>query len=240
MSENKVVALNDWKCKQSKTCGLRYEPTTEPEYSDSEQRIFMKTHNGIALPMCVKANTAPYKTIIHKGPSVRQCHVNLIKDSITDETRTILEIGINVYTKPLLSTTRVILEQKHDDCVYLGIDVRNKSSIDDTDKNVNTMAIDSKMRHTIREKMLELGMSTIDLLMIDGDHSINMTINDWCFSEFLSSFGIVIIHDTNVHIGPRALFDAIDELSFEKRLVSGDMVKGMFPDYGIGIARRLF
>jgi hypothetical protein len=66
-----------------------------------------------------------------------------------------------------------------------------------------------------------------------------MAINDWCFAEFLSPFGTVIIHDTNVHIGPRALFDAIDELLFEKRSVSEKMVNGLFPDYGMGIARRL-
>jgi len=240
MSENKVAGLHDWKRRQSRTCGLRYEPTTEPEYSDSEQRIFMKISTGFAIPMCVKANVGQYTTMVHAGASVRQCHIDLIKDSITDQTRGILEIGINVYSKPLLSTTRAVLEQKHNDCVYLGLDVRDKSSINNTDKNVSTMVVDSKLRHTVRERMLELGMSTIDLLIIDGDHSIDMAINDWCFSEFLSPFGAVILHDTNVHTGPRALFDAIDELSFEKRLISGDMVKGMFPDYGIGIARRLF
>jgi hypothetical protein len=141
VSENIPTMLNTWKQKQSTTYGLRYDPTTEPEYSDSEQRIFVKTIRGIALPMCVESEEGHYETMIRKGPSVRQCHVDLIKNSITDETRNVLEIGVNVYTEPLLSTTRAVLRQKHNDCVYLGIDVRDKSVIDDVESNVNTMVV---------------------------------------------------------------------------------------------------
>ena len=155
-------------------------------------------------------------------------------------TKNILEIGINVYQKPLLSTTRAILEEKHCDCVYLGVDINDKSTINSPTENIHTMIIDSQLRHQIREYMLALGMSTIDLLMIDGDHSIDMTINDWCFTEFLSPFGVVIMHDTNIHIGPKAVFDAIDETLFNKQLMSDKMIDGKFPDYGIGTARRLF
>ncbi len=232
--------MYNWKCLPSRICGLKYAPTTEPEFSDCEQRMFTQVGQEIGFPLCVENNSTGNSSLVHQGCSVRKLHTDLIADSICRDTRNILEIGINVYKEPLLSTTRAILSNKHNDCVYLGVDVNDKKVIDDPGKNIHTMMVNSTFRDMIRRRMLELGMSTIDLLMIDGDHSIKMTINDWCFSEFLSPFGIVIIHDTNVHSGPRAVFDSIDETLFNKELISAKMKNGKFPDYGIGIARRLF
>ena len=234
------MMLYDWIGKPSNIAGLKYVPTIEPKYSDSEQRMFSKVGNRITLPMCVHSNARGNIPLIHTGPSVRKSHIDMVSNSVSACTKTVLEIGINVYQKPLLSTTRAVLEKKEDDCIYLGIDVNNKSTINSPDKNIHTMMIDSSSRRIIRTKMLELGMKTIDLLIIDGDHSINLMVNDWCFSEFLSPFGVVIIHDTNVHIGPRSVFDAIDEMSFDKELIGSEMVSGKFPDYGMGMARRLF
>lgn len=237
---NNDFMLHNWKCKPSIVAGLRYMPTIEPEFPDCDQRMFARIGKSIGLPLCKKNTIGGYVPLVQSGPSLRKSHVELIIDSISWRTMGILEIGIGVYKPPLLSTTRAILREKQNDCVYLGIDVNDKSTLDDTEKNICTMMIDSCLRSKIRQKMLELGMSTIDLLVIDGDHSIDMTINDWCFSEFLSPFGTVIIHDTNVHIGPRAVFDAIDETSFCKKLIGSEMKGGKFPDYGMGIVRRLF
>lgn len=237
---NQDMMLYNWKCKPSSVAGLRYVPTMEPEFSDCEQRMFIKSGKEIDIPLCIKNKSSNYSSLVHDGPSVRQSHTNLISETMCWRIQNVLEIGINVYKKPLLSTTRAILDNKQDSCVYLGVDINNKSAIDDSEKNIHTIMENSIFRNKIRQRMLEFGMSTIDLLLIDGDHSIKMSINDWCFSEFLSPFGIVIIHDTNVHSGPRALFDAIDETSFNKELIGSEMKSGKFPDYGIGIARRLF
>lgn len=234
------MMLYDWICNPSNVIGLKYVPTIEPKYSDSEQRMFARIGDGFGLPMCVKSNLPGITPLVHNGHSVRQSHADMVSNAISSGTKTIFEIGINVYRKPLLSTTRAVLESKEDDCVYLGIDVNDKSGINDVSKNIHTMRIDSSLRRIIRTKMLELEMKTIDLLIIDGDHSIKLMINDWCFTEFLSPHGIVIIHDTNVHIGPRSVFNAIDEMSFNKELIGSEMTKGKFPDYGMGIARRLF
>jgi len=232
--------MYNWKCLPSSVLGLKYVPTTEPEFSDCEQRMFMESGKEIVVPLCIRNKDPKYSSLVHDGPSVRQSHVDLISRTMCERIQNVLEIGINVYQKPLLSTTRAILDNKQDSCVYLGIDVNDKSRIDNSGKNIHTMIKDSNLRNEIRQRMLQLGMSTIDLLMIDGDHSIKTTINDWCFSEFLSPFGVVIIHDTNVHSGPRSLFDAIDETSFDKELIGSETKDGKFPDYGIGIARRLF
>jgi hypothetical protein len=221
---NQNMMLYNWKRKPSRTIGLKYIPTIEPEYSDSEQRMFTRTKDGFDLPLCIKSNISSYTSLIHNGPSVRKSHTDMISGAIASSTKTVLEIGINVYKPPLLSTTRAIISNKEDDCVYLGIDVND----------------DSSRRADVRAKMLELNMTTIDLLIIDGDHSIDLTLNDWCFAEFLSPNGVVIIHDTNVHIGPRSVFDAIDEMSFSKKLIGSKMKSGKFPNYGMGLARRLF
>lgn len=234
------VKLDTWERNPSNIIGLKYIPTIEPKYSDSEQRMFTRVHGGFGLPMCVHNNLPGNISLVHNGPSVRQSHVDMVSNAISSDTKTILEIGINVYQKPLLSTTRAVLNNKENDCVYLGVDVNDKSSINDVSKNIYTMKIDSSLRRTIRDKMLKLGMKTIDLLIIDGDHSIELMVNDWCFTEFLSPHGTVIMHDTNVHIGPRSVFDAIDETLFDKRLIGSEIKSGKFLDYGMGIARRLF
>lgn len=234
------MMLYNWTCLPSRICGLRYIPTVEPKFSDCDQRMFAKIGTSIGLPLCIKNNTGGYSALVHSGPSVRKSHTTLITSIMSQKIMSILEIGINVYHPPLLSTTRAILQTKQADCIYLGIDVNDKSNIGDQKKRIHTMTIDSNSRNAIRRRMLELEMSTIDLLVIDGDHSVDMTINDWCFTEFLSPFGTVIIHDTNVHIGPKSVFDAIDATSFSKRLIGTEMKNGKFSDYGMGIARRLF
>lgn len=232
--------LFGWKCKPSRVAGLKYIPTTEPEYPDEDQRMFSLNGGKISLPLCIQSNQGGNEPLVTQGHSVRKSHTDMISTAISPSTKSILEIGVNVYQKPLLSTTRAILDTKEDYCTYLGIDVIDKSSIDCKDKNTHTMIIDSSKRSEIRARMIKLGMLTIDLLMIDGDHSIDITINDWCFTEFLSPNGIVVIHDTNIHIGPRSVFDAIDEMSFRKELIGSEMKSGKFPDYGMGLARRLF
>ncbi len=234
------MMIYNWKCKPSNTCGLRYIPTTEPEYSDNDQRMFSRLNNGFAMPLCLESNKGGNEPLVHPGHSVRKSHVDMIQNAIFSDTKSILEIGVNLYPKPMRSTTSAILSKKEDDCVYLGIDVNNKSYLNDDKKKIHTMKIDSKYRHEIRKKLIELGVSTIDLLLIDGNHSINMTVNDWCFTEFLSPLGIVIIHDINIHIGPRSVFDAIDKISFKKEQTGTGITSGKFADYGIGLARRLF
>lgn len=232
--------IKNWKEKPSVTSGLTYIPTTEPEYPDSQQRVFTRTEQGFGFPLSTEKLGPPNEQLVQPGHSVRPSHADLITESISPTTKTILEIGVNLYKGSLLSTTKCILKNKTDSCIYLGVDIMDKSYLDDANRNIHTMEISSLERNAIRKRMLELKMSTIDLLMIDGYHSIEMTINDWCFVEFLSPLGIVIIHDTNVHSGPRAVFDAIDKTSFDKKLISSEIKDGKFPDYGIGIARRLF
>lgn len=231
--------MYEWKQKPSTVNGLTYIPTTEPEYSDNDQRMFTRSGTKIGLPLCLESNKGGHMPLVQTGHSVRKSHLDLLRSAISINTMCILEIGVNHYPKPLTSTTTTIIETKQSNCIYLGIDIVDKSFIDNPSQNVHTLQISSNHRDKIRTKLLDLGAPTIDLLMIDGDHSINSTVNDWCFTEFLSESGVVIIHDTNVHIGPRSVFDAIDTTLFEKRRIGTEVVDGKFVDYGMCIIRRL-
>ena len=50
----------------------------------------------------------------------------------------------------------------------------------------------------------------IELLHIDGSHSVNGILIDWQFAEFVVDTGIIVIHDIKAHPGPIELVKAID------------------------------
>ena len=79
-----------------------------------------------------------------------------------------------------------------------------------------------------------IGVSELDLIMIDGWHSVNMCINDWQYTEKLSATGVVVLHDINFHPGPVVLFDAIADNLFEKEKFGVGEA-----DWGIATAIRI-
>ena len=84
-------------------------------------------------------------------------------------------------------------------------------------------------------RLKTLGVMEIDMLMIDGNHSVEMALNDWKYMKHLSKHGVVVIHDTSVHPGSSVLFDAIDKGMFNKRKYFSQLVD----DWGIGVARKI-
>jgi predicted O-methyltransferase YrrM len=84
-------------------------------------------------------------------------------------------------------------------------------------------------------KVFELGHNEIDVLFIDGDHSVNQVVKEWAgYVPYLSNNGVVIFHDTTVHPGPAVVYDAIDEAYFDKRRYFADRID----DWGVAVARR--
>jgi len=234
------IDTNQWERKSSNIYGLKYIPTTEPHFPDNEQTMFCLNKQEVIIAHYKKTTSHGNKSLVNtSGQSVKRSHMQLIHDSISSNTKSILEIGVNHRLSSIDSTTSTILKAKHVDCIYLGIDINDKTIIDNIDKNIHTMAISSHKREKILKRLLSLGVETIDLLMIDGYHSINMTVNDWCFTEHLSTSGIVIMHDTNVHVGPCAVFDAVDENIFSKQKLDTQFKNGKFINYGISLFRKL-
>ena len=87
----------------------------------------------------------------------------------------------------------------------------------DAEAGVFVLKMDSANRAKVFELMDQKGLETIDLLFIDGWHSVNQCLADWRYTERLSPKGIVVMHDTNEHPGPFVVFEAIDETIFDKR-----------------------
>lgn len=151
------------------------------------------------------------------GPEVSDCNLsvvsNVIKD-LGDRCRVIMEIG--VHRNDGRSMTNVLMDERPVGSVYVGIDLDDKGYLDDVSRGIYTLKANSHDQQRIRTRLLEIGVDKIDVLMIDGWHSVNTCVNDWCYTDLLSDHGVVILHDTNAHPGCVALFHAVDESLFRK------------------------
>lgn len=146
----------------------------------------------------------------------------------------IIEIGVS--RNGPRSFTHTILKNKPDNIIYLGIDIDDKSYLNNNDKNIYTIQIDSFDQSIIREYIKKINLEQISLLFIDGDHSVNAVINDWKYSDLLSSNGIVVFHDTNYHPGPNIFLNCIDPKLFRIEKYFDNILD----DYGMAVAYRIY
>ncbi len=195
-------------------CGLKYRPSLEPGRSD-ETDFYDEFYRPVPREFS-PANQDVLRQALLSVP----------------EARCIVEIGVQ--RNPLLqSSTGILLQNKPAGCVFIGVDIEDKSHLADEAGRVYTLQMDSADRHKVFALMDALGLEFIDLLFIDGWHSVNQCLADWQYVERLSPNGVVVLHDTNVHPGPVALFEAIDEDLFDK---VKHCEEG--PDWGIAVIRR--
>lgn len=197
--------------------GLSYLPTLDPELSDT-----LDSYSRFSYLKFPPVEFSQRDALI------------LLKElkRLGKNCRTILEIGVSRFNST--SSTKVIIDNKLQKTIYLGIDILDKSSVSNPSNNVYTIKKDSKNIGTVMNYLIEKGHSTIDLLIIDGDHSVEMAINDWKYTQYLSEHGVVIIHDTSVHPGPVVLYDAIDKNQFSKQRYFLTLID----DWGISVARK--
>jgi len=204
--------------------GLKYVPTAEPERSDDEDHV-------------------PWARSIGHGNAFSEDNKKILRSEMKKlKPKSILEIGVCKY-KYKASSSRILMEEKPKDCVYLGVDILDKSSLNKPNLNVHTIMCSSSERGQVEARFKELGVDKVDLIMIDGWHSINAVVNDWQFTEILSDGGVVLFHDTNVHTGPVAVLDAIDETIWDVKKFCLDKKKGkegkmIFADWGIAVAKK--
>lgn len=171
----------------------------------------------------------------HSGPEVSDCNLSVVSSVISqlgDKCKAIMEIG--VHRNQGRSMTNILMDARPKGSVYLGVDIDDKSYLDDPTTNTHTIKCNSHDQQSIRNKLRSIGVEKIDLLMIDGWHSVNTCVNDWCYTNILSDHGIVILHDTNAHPGCVALFYAVNETIFEKQRFCTDD-----SDMGIAIFRHI-
>ena len=135
-----------------------------------------------------------------------------IVKTFRDRPINIVEIGIN--RNGARSFTHTLLD-KHTDSKYLGIDIDDRTSLNNPTSNIHTLRTDSINQELVRNTLKSLGMDNLSILFIDGWHSVNMCINDWKYSDLVVPGGYVIFHDVHMHPGPNVLMDAIDQTKYE-------------------------
>lgn len=190
------IALSHITTRSTMIYGLKFLPSLEPHVSDNQDTP------AWGWPT---------------GPEISDCNLAVVSDVIQKlgkDCQSIVEIG--VHRNQGRSITNILMDQKPANCKYLGVDIDDKSHLDDLAKNISTIKSNSHDQRKIRKAITDLGISQIDILMIDGWHSVNTCVNDWCYTDLLSNKGCVILHDTNAHPGCLALFHAVDEKLFIK------------------------
>lgn len=199
-------------------------------------RKFTQNYGVLFDPYMCDFNNDADTAHFTKGCSVEVSDLNLgLMDKLSKKYNTngIVEIGVS--RNGPRSFTNIILKNKPDNIVYLGIDINDKSYLNDNSKNIYTIQANSFDHSTIREYMDKVNLKSISLLFIDGDHSVNAVINDWKYADLLSDNGVVIFHDSNYHPGPSIFLDCIDPKLFRVEKYFNDIVD----DYGMAAAYRI-
>jgi len=168
------------------------------------------------------------------GQTQSECNIdNLLKyfNSIKNDCKCIVEIGVDCNGSPTdMTSTKKLLLEKHPDTVYIGVDIEDKSYLNDEINNIFTIKIDSSNIDGVMEFVRSKNIESIDFLFIDGWHSINQVLKEWEYTKWLSPNGIVGFHDTAVHPGPAMFLKYLDRNIWNVDLPCQHMRN----DFGIG------
>jgi len=127
---------------------------------------------------------------------------------LRNECKSILEIGVRNNKED--SFTKLLVNNKLTSTKYFGVDIDDKSFMNDKENNVYTMQTDSSNIEEVLSFTKSHEIETFDFILIDGWPAINQVLNDWRYIEYLSKDGIVALHDTNFHPGPTYLVDNLN------------------------------
>jgi cephalosporin hydroxylase len=203
------------------------------EKTDVEGLSFLPT----LIDYSMDADGAPYADKFYGNPTneVSDAELEVLK-TITSQfinvPINIMEIGVN--RNGGRSFTHVLLN-KHQNSKYLGIDINDKSELNNSSLNIYTLKTDSINQELIRKTINDLGMNNLTILFIDGWHSVNMCLNDWKYSDLVVPGGYILFHDVHMHPGPNVFMDAIDQTKYSVSVP----LKDMPGNYGIGVIKKL-
>lgn len=149
---------------------------------------------------------------------------------IRDNCKSILEIGVYRLENRGITSTKVFLENKLDTTSYVGIDLDDKTFLNNAEKKVYTIKNSSSDISGNMQTMNNLGIQGFDFIFIDGWHSINQMLVDWEYTRWLNPGGIVGIHDVTCHPGPARFIQALNTNTW-------NVIENTCPaDWGIGFA----
>lgn len=130
---------------------------------------------------------------------------------IKDSCQAILEIGVSRESNGNQTTTGILLNNKNPDTIYVGIDIDDKSYLNNPDKNIFTIQASSMDVASNMEKIKSFGVKEFGFIFIDGWHSINAVMTEWEYTTLLAPNGIVGFHDTTQHPGPYYFIRALNK-----------------------------
>ena len=153
--------------------------------------------------------------------------IELIKSKLDAEV--IVEIGTSCGSCYEGSSTQTFIKNKSQDTKFYSIDIVAHNPGVDFAKYENITFIQSK---SVDQKVKGvIGEQLIDILFIDGDHSLQVVFEEYSFYfPIMKKDGIIILHDTVMHPGPFLFMEAIDENVFKK-----ETLFEFEKDYGLGV-----
>ncbi len=160
--------------------------------------------------------------------------------SVRDGAKAIMEIGIDEFNPSSTtkyaaqSSTTIIKNLKEKNTYYFGLDIADKSYLNDSENNIHTIRCNSTEYEKVHSVLNSHNIDSLDFLFIDGDHSLFYAWKDWAYAEWVRVGGIVVLHDTHWHLGPKILYENIDEKYFDKKIFGNDLL-----NWGLAIARRI-
>jgi len=146
----------------------------------------------------------------------------------------IVEIGVARLetSKYEYTSTSMLINSKSMEAKYLGIDIGERSFVATYGVNVFVIQEDSTDVKRCVDEIKWHGIKHIDLLMIDGWHSINTVIQEFAYTDLMPVGGVVVLHDVNLHPGPK---NAVQYANPEKWKVE----KYCPDDWGIAVLTKL-
>jgi hypothetical protein len=169
-----------------------------PEYENMEQEKYDYLFGEIARQI----EKHDYYSFKNRMLLVK-CMQELNLDKLTTAHRLILEIGVGRKERLVNTSTFTLLGYKAVTTKYYGIDKSDRIFWKQNFKNIEILQAKS-------EDVFPTWDWDIDLLHIDGSHSVNGVLTDWQFTLFVKPYGIIVLHDIKAHPGPNLLVDAID------------------------------
>ena len=187
---------------------------------------------------------------------------NILKQHLTSllakkEKINILELGV-ADGNTNNSTTKILISNKRPQDVYCGIDIIQKNAWNGENVNIihspseyidiNINRLNSLYTQRV-ESVASIGepfetvpsilpeesnvVNEIDMLVIDGWHSMEQLYKEWQYTRILSSVGVVFINSVNLYPGPYYISKSIDDTKYDIYRYLSDV-----KDNGICVAVR--
>jgi hypothetical protein len=147
----------------------------------------------------------------------------------------IMEIG--VWRNPdaeFKTSTQLFLDLKTKNTQYVGIDIEPRPHVLTYTDNTFMLQVDSAETKLIQKIVQEQLRKPIDLLFIDGLHSVDQVKKELALIPLVKKGGVIGFHDISFHAGPNLWMDAFDPEKFDIYKFRAD------DDWGIGFLVKKF